>query len=260
MREAAIKDAGDRLELLNMALASKKLAAMVDKAPPQDDPEAYWKMVFSIRAMQSNYVVNRFIESVEMPDMSELASERYNTERDKYALVPEERLSSHILLVCAAGACDRNARRVEAQEILDQVRAGGDFGDLATRYSEDPGSKGKGGQFQQWLKLGQANVDPHFVGAVFDIDEVGGYSGIVDTRFGLHIIRLDDLRAAHYKPYEEVREQIIADLRKEYIQLSAKKFDADFRFTDKVFIDGAALDEILAPYRDVDASTESQED
>lgn len=250
MREAAIKDAGDRIELLNMALASKKLAALVDKTPPEDDPQAYWKLMFAIRAMQSNYVVSRFMDSIEVPDMSELAAERYKTDRDKYALVPEQRLSSHILLLCEPGACDRDARRIEAQKILEKLQSGADFRELAIKYSEDPGSKGKGGQFEQWLSLGQAHVDPYFTGAVFDVDEVGEYSGIVDTKFGLHIIRLDDLRPAHYKPYEEVKPQIIAALRKEYVQLAAKKFDAGFRFTDEAYFDRAALDEILAPYAD----------
>ena len=67
---------------------------------------------------------------------------------------------------------------------------------------------------------------------------------------------LDDIRPAHYKPYEEVKDAIVAVLRKEYIQLSAKKFDADFRLSDKARIDGTAVEEILAPYRDESANTE----
>ncbi len=79
--------------------------------------------------------------------MTALAAERYQTEKDKYALVPEERYSSHILLLCEPGVCDRDARRVEAQKILDELKAGADFRELAGKYSEDPGSKDEGGQF-----------------------------------------------------------------------------------------------------------------
>ena len=84
---------------------------------------------------------------------------------------------------------------------------------------------------------------------MYEIENVGDHSGIVDSRFGLHIIQLDGIEEAHYKPYEEVKDQIIATLRKEYIDLSAKEFDAGFRFTEDTYIDTGVVEEILAPYK-----------
>ena len=250
MQQAAANDAGDRIELLNMALANKKLAAMAPEAMPgEGDAEAYWRLQLNIRNMKSQYVVKQYLASLDIPDMSALAEERYETQKDKYALVPEKRLSSHILLLCAPGGCDRDARRVEAEKILAELEAGADFGELATRYSEDPGSKGQKGRFDRWLAMGEPQVDPYFLGAVFELKDVGDHSGIVDTRFGLHIIQLDGIKEAHYKPFEEVRDQIIATLRKEYVDLAAKQFDAGFRFTDETYIDSEAVEEILAPYK-----------
>ena len=256
MQQAAVQDAGDRIELINMALANKKLAALAASVPPEDNPEAYWKQLFVIRTIQSQYVVDHYLNTIEVPDMSALAAERYLTEKDKYALVPEERYSSHILLLCAPGACDRDARRLEAQKILEELNAGADVRELATKYSEYPGSKDEGGQFDRWLKNGEAQVDISYSSTVFNIEKVGSHSEVVDSRFGLHIIRLDDLRAAYYKPYDEVKEAIIASLRKEYIQLSAQEFDASYRLTDKAYIDNAAVQEIMAPYRQADEKTE----
>jgi parvulin-like peptidyl-prolyl isomerase len=181
--------------------------------------------------------------------MTALAEERYETQKDKYALVPETRLASHILLLCTPGVCDRDARRIEAEKILAELEAGADFGELAKTYSEDRASKDMGGRFDRWVKLGEAQVDPHFVGAMYEIGNVGDHSGIVDTRFGLHIIQLDGIEEAHYKPYAEVQDQIIATLRKEYIDLAAKEFDAGFRFTDDTYIDTETVEEILAPYK-----------
>ena len=203
MQQAAVSDAGDRIELLNMALANKKLAAMVPDSPPEaGDTDAYWRLQLNIRNMKSQYVVKQYLASLDIPDMSALAEERYKTQKDKYALVPETRLSSHILLLCAPGACDRDARRIEAEKILAELEAGADFGELATRYSEDPGSKGQEGRFDRWVTLGEPQVDPYFLGAVFEIEKVGEHSGIVDTRFGLHIVQLDEVKAAHYKPFD----------------------------------------------------------
>ena len=71
----------------------------------------------------------------------------------------------------------------------------------------------------------------------------------METRFGFHIIRLDDLRPEHHKSYEETRDQIIADLRKEYVDLAAKEFDASFRISQDAMIDDAAMEEIFAPYK-----------
>ena len=248
MQQAAAKDAGDRIELLNMALAGKKIAALADTIPPEADPDAYWRQVLTVRSMQRKYVLTNFIKTLEVPDMTALAQERYQTEKDKYALVPEQRISSHILLMCAPGKCVRDERRPEAEKVLAELQAGAKFEELAARYSEDPGSKGKGGKFDQWLTLGQANVEPYYVGAVFDIPKVGDHSGIVETKFGFHIIRLDGVEKAHYLPYEEVKDEIEATLRKEYLELAAKKYDASFRLTDKAYIDKAAVESISAPY------------
>jgi peptidyl-prolyl cis-trans isomerase C len=256
MREAASKDTGDRLELINMAVASKKLAALADTIPPEDDPEAYWRQIFTIRSIQSQYVVNHYLDSIDVPDMSALAMERYETQKDKYALVKEERYSSHILLLCEPGSCDREPRRVEARKILEELDAGADFRELAAKYSEDPGSKDSGGKFDRWLKKGEPQVEPTYVGAVFDIEKAGEYSGVVDSRYGLHIIRLDEIRPAYYKSFEEVKDQIEAALRGDYIKLSAKQYDARFRFTDNTLIDYDAIEEILQSYQTPEPAAE----
>lgn len=254
MQQAAANDLGDRIELLSIVLGKKKLAARAPSIPREDNPEAYWRKELSIVNIQSDYVVKHYIANLDVPDMSALAAERYETEKDKYALVPEERYASHILLLCAPGACDRDARRIEAQEILAELQAGADFRELATQYSEDPGSKDKGGQFDRWIKLGSKDVDPHFVGGVYEIEQKGDISEIVDTRFGLHIIRLDDIHEAYYKPFEEVKDQIVASLEQEYIKLSAKELDAQLRLTDKAYIDGDAMEEIFAPYKSAETT------
>jgi hypothetical protein len=249
MREAAVNDPGDRIELLNMALATKKIAAEAESFTPDMNREDYWKLVVSIRNMQSKFIVRNYIKSLDVPDMSALAEERYKTQKDKYAFVPEQRSSSHILLLCSPPSCARQDRRPEAEKLLAEIKAGANFEELAKSRSEDPGSRNKNGKFDNWLTLGMTDVEPHFVGGVFEIEEVGGYSGIVESRYGFHIIRLDDVRPAHYKTYEEVREAIIADLESEYTKLAAKQFDAGYRLTDEAVIDGAAMEEILAPYK-----------
>ncbi len=127
MQEVAAVDLGDRYELLNMALANKKIALEAAKIDRETDPELYWQNQLLIRNMERQFVVNTFMAKLEIPDMSELARERYTTNPDKYALVPEARLTSHILFRCRPRECDRKARKAEAQQVLDRLAAGESF-------------------------------------------------------------------------------------------------------------------------------------
>jgi peptidyl-prolyl cis-trans isomerase C len=250
MQQAAADDPGDRIELLNRALASKKVAAEADGLRSVSDPDLYWKHKFAIRNTEQQFVYTHYMRSLQMPDMTELAAERYLTEKDRYALVPEERLSSHILIPCTVEVCgDPTEKRLLAEKIHAELLAGANFEELVLEYSGDRGSKKKKGRFGKWLKKGEPNVSPPYIGGVYSIEEVGGYSAPVTSQFGYHIIRLDGIREAHYKSYEEVKDTIIATLQGEYGKLAGKEFEARYRMSEEVVIDNAVLDKILAPYR-----------
>lgn len=99
---------------------------------------------------------------------------------------------------------DPQKARGKAEEILKQVRAGGDFAKLAEENSGDPGSKMKGGDLG-WVPRGQT-VKP-FEDAAFAL-KPGEVSDVVETPFGYHIIKTEELRAAKSadgKPSEEAR-------------------------------------------------------
>jgi len=249
MQRAAAIDRGDRIELLSMGLASKKIAAEAENTAPEDDPEAYWRMRFAIRNVQRNYVTQQYMKNLEVPDMAGLAEEQYKTDKKKYAFEPERRMSSHILILCQRGACDVPARKAHADELLAKLDAGADFEALATEYSDDPGSKRKGGKFDKWIRLGEPNVSPPYAGALFELKNIGDYSKVTTSQFGFHIIRLDEIQESYYKSFEEVRQRIIDTMEHEYKKLAAKEFDARYRLSDDAAFDDAVLDEIFAPYK-----------
>ncbi|QIB66324.1 peptidylprolyl isomerase [Kineobactrum salinum] len=249
MRESAATDHGDRLELINIALMNKKLAAAAEALTEEEDPEAYWRLHFQLQSVKRNFMVDRYAKSIEIPDMSELAQERYHTEKDKYAKVPEHRLTSHILFMCQPGKCDREPVRTKARKVLQQLQDGADFEEMVEQHSEDPGSKEKGGLYDKWFSLGGKGVEPRYTGGAFEIEEVGQYSDLVETQFGVHLIRLDGIREEHYLPYEEVKDSIISHLRAEYRKLAMKEYEAQLMISDDAYIDGPAMDEILEPYK-----------
>ena len=88
------------------------------------------------------------------------------------------------------------------KEVAEKIKAGGDFAALAAEYSMDPGSKANGGSLG-WFK--KTDMVGPFAEAAFAADK-GTVTDPVETRFGWHIIKVDDKRDE--TPLEEVRDQI----------------------------------------------------
>ena len=143
----------------------------------------------------------------------------YEQNRQKLA-GQEERRASHILINAPKGAAaaDREAARTRASELLAQARkAPESFAALARKHSQDGGSAERGGDLDFFAR--GAMVKP-FEDAVFGLAK-GQISDLVETDFGFHIIRLTDIRAPKQRSFEDMREELVAEVRK---QLLPKKF------------------------------------
>ncbi|MEP5567941.1 MAG: peptidylprolyl isomerase [Halioglobus sp.] len=246
MRDVAIADPGDRLELINIALANKKLAAAAEEIA-RDNSELSRLYRSGLEAYQRNFVLKQARDNIQLPDFSDLAKEQYTVNRDKYAAIPERRISSHILFSVPLGD-PRDDVLAQAQVVLDELRAGADFVAMVEMHSGEPGAAAKEGKFDRWLKFGEVGVTPPYTEGLFTIENVGEYAELVQTQYGVHIIRLDGIQEKDYKPFEEVKNTITSELEKEYIQLTMKDYLAQFNLSDDAVIDNEAIDAILAPY------------
>ncbi len=120
--------------------------------------------------------------------------------------VPDRVHAEHILLT-TVGKTDAEVAEVkkQAEDILTQARKkGANFEELAKKYSQDPGSKTKGGDLG-WLVHGQ--TVPEFDKAAFSLDK-GQISDLIRTQYGFHIIKVLDKESAHTKPFDEVKDSI----------------------------------------------------
>jgi parvulin-like peptidyl-prolyl isomerase len=246
IRLPAARDLGDRFELINQWVVDEKLAREADQLTADD--EGYWALKAKLDAVKRDFMIQRHLSSYEAPPLEPLVRERYETQKDKYAKVPETRASSHILFASPPGL-DRSELRKKAQAVLEELRAGADFEAYVAEYSEDPGTAARGGSLDRWLRFGDPGVTPPYTEALFAVEEVGGYSEVTDSQFGLHIIRLDGIREAGYKTLDEVRVAIIEDLAKEYRQLATKAVRRRYDVSDDAFINGDAMEELFAPYK-----------
>ena len=128
--------------------------------------------------------------------------QRYYNDNIQQYQTPERVRASHILL--NTGGKDEAAVRKQAEELLAKIKAGADFAALAKQYSEDPGSKEKGGDLD-FFPRGQ--MVPEFEASAFSLMP-GQVSDLVKTQYGFHIIKVVDKQAGATQPLEQVRPRI----------------------------------------------------
>jgi len=131
----------------------------------------------------------------------------YNAHQAEYNQ-PEQSRSRHILIKYPGGAAKSDAEaKAKAENLLKQIKAGGDFAALAKANSEDPGSGAAGGELG-FAKRG--TMVPEFDSAIFS--QKIGDTTLVHTQFGYHIIQVEERQTAHAQPINEVLPTIQATL------------------------------------------------
>jgi peptidyl-prolyl cis-trans isomerase C len=140
--------------------------------------------------------------------VTEAEAKAFYEENSEQFSKPEMVTASHILLM-TQGKTDeeKDEIRKKAEGILERAQAGEDFAALAKEFSEDPGSKDRGGEYT--FPRGQM-VKP-FEDAAFGLED-GQISPIVETQFGYHIIKRSHYKEAGMQSFDEVKEQLINQL------------------------------------------------
>ncbi len=137
-------------------------------------------------------------------------------ERIKAAMGDTEYQARHILV----------ASEAEAKSIAAQLKKGAKFDKLASEKSQDPGSKARGGELG-WITRG--NVVPQFGDTLAKLKK-GETSEPVQTQFGWHIIKLEDVRPLKTPPFDNVKDSLRQRLEQQEIQSAV----ADLRKQAKV--------------------------
>jgi peptidyl-prolyl cis-trans isomerase D len=171
-----------------------------------------------------------------VPDEDTLR-QRYEEQKNRFTEI-EQRLASHILIKVPADAdaAAQSAAQARAQALVEQARAAGaDFAALAREHSEDVGSKAAGGDLG-WIETGL--TDPAFESALFAM-QAGSISEPVKSAEGWHVIQLREVRPGDIKPFEAVREELLA----EYLETERERAHSELagRLVDITFKDPSTL-------------------
>ena len=178
--------------------------------------ESYRKHVAGMLA--AGKYLDRIRAAVPAVGDQELAA--YYRDNEHRLTFPEEVRVRHILLTWKPLGTrdDRAAIRERMAPILEQARGGGDFAELARRHSEDATAPNGGdtGFFHR------GEMTPAFEKAAFALAP-GEVSGMVETPFGVHVLRLEERRPARLLPLDEVRGQLRDHVRRERMDAAVKK-------------------------------------
>jgi len=182
--------------------------------------------------------INQLRSTIQIPE--DVLKKQYQDNIQQYE-VPSQVHVQHILFK-TVGQTDAlvEETKKKAEDVLKQAKKGAKFDELAKKYSEDPGSKDKGGDLG-WIRQGQ--TVPEFEKTAFSLAP-GQISDLVKTQYGFHIIKVLEKQNAHTKSFEEVKDSIRTPLllteADKQANNTADQLSAAIRRSGKVSLDDLA--------------------
>ena len=201
-------DDNEREVIMSKLISSELILQEAQKAGLDKKPDYLIKEEFAKRDLLVNLYMQDYIKTHPVSEAdTKAAYEKFKTE-----LGDKEYSARHILV----------ASEAEAKDVIAQLNKGGHFAKIAKEKSIDPGSKEKGGDLG-WFALG-GMVKP-FGDAVSKLQKGKTSNEPVQTQFGWHVIKLEDVRELKAPAYEKVKD----GLQKQLTQRQVEKMMTDLR-------------------------------
>lgn len=179
-------------------------------------------------------IINEIKNNITINDQE--AKDYYEKNKDNYIYSEENVRARHILIKTTDEndnplSQEKQAEaKKEAEAILARAKAGEDFANLAKEYSEDPGSKDNGGEYI----FARGEMIQEFEDTAFSLNP-GEISGLVKTKFGYHIIKLEEkYQKGQPMAYENVADAIKIDAQYDKMVEEWKKQSKIIR-NDKIY-------------------------
>ena len=187
---SALNDPANREKFLDNLINKQLIVEKADAAGYDKDPVIAKRLAqFRSTLLLGMFVKKEVLDKVAVSDQE--IKDYFDKKKDSLGAV---RLS-HILV----------GSQKEAQEVLGKLKAGGDFASLAKQYSLDTKTKGQGGDlgWVRWSQFGSASLKD----AAFNL-KPGETSGIVQSQFGFHIMKVTDKKPAADADFAAIKDSL----------------------------------------------------
>jgi peptidyl-prolyl cis-trans isomerase D len=204
----------ERITISYAAFAADKFKAQAAQQVTADDIKKYFeankasyrippKRSFGLTVIDEERVGQGFTLS------DAQLKQAYDSQRDRFR-TPDRVNVRHILVMTQGKPdADKPKLKAKAEDLLKQIKSGGDFAELAKKNSDDTTSAVKGGDLG-WVVKGQ--TVPEFERTAFSL-KPKELSGIVETTYGYHILQAMERQEARVQPFEEVKGQLVNEVR-----------------------------------------------
>jgi len=191
--------------LLTSQLKAEAQAAGFDKGNMQ------YRMQLAADKELINAWLAYYVDSQPPADYRAMAHEYYLLNKDQMVTVSSRDVTH--LLVSNKQSTNEEVK-LQAQIYMDQINLDASvFDQLILDHSEDPGVKSNQGHFKD---VKEGDMVPAFEEAAFALESPGDFSGLVQSAYGIHIIRLDKINPPRVMAFEEVQKQLMAVKEKEH--------------------------------------------
>lgn len=205
-----------------------------DAAKAQLKEEVIAREIFAQEAEKRGIKANAdYRQQVELASQTILIRELFADFQRKNPVTDAEIKAEYDKFTAANGGQEFRARHIlvekedEAKALIEQIKKGGNFEELAKKASKDPGSGANGGDLD-WANA--SSFVPEFSEAMIKLGKGQMTDAPVKSQFGWHIIRVDDVRQAQLPSVDELKPQISQQL----MQQKLGKYQEDLRAKAKV--------------------------
>ncbi|MGQ0800093.1 MAG: peptidylprolyl isomerase [Pseudomarimonas sp.] len=219
LRAGYLTESDRAARFIDSVLLAKQVAARARELGIDKEPGYLEELELAATELLSRTLIERHTAEAPIPNVSNLARERYLA--DPAAFTPAARIDlSHVLV--PTDRLGESAAKTMADDAMRRAQAGESFADVVAALGHSDVTT------ESMASVDLSKLDPAFARAVGQLEKEGDIVGPVRTRFGYHIVRLDLFKKYPIPPYDQIEAELIAQLEGEARDKAKRDFLASF--------------------------------
>lgn len=203
------------------------------------DPMVKKEVELSTRRILVKELINEKKQTIKIPNMEPLALAYYESHPEKYWR-DESVTARHILIRFEPET--KEEKKAFLEGLIRRIQKGEEFAEIAKKYSEDPGSAPKGGKLDRFEK---GKMIKEFEEAAFKLRKKGELSEIFESKYGFHVIELEEYYPRQRMEYSEVKTSILDKLNSDYFKDEFSAWREGVIDPEKAIVNKVELDKVI---------------